>query len=464
MNATKRKFNALLNSIGSRPPSNSSKEDSACQSDSNLSQRKDQPKKRRVSDLITELNKSNRKPPRSDTSLYQKDSLVSVNLKGSSSSLKKSEDASNEPAKYAPWDRDNFLRRLKSFSSISDWTPKPAAVNEVEWAKRGWVCQKFERVRCCSCDVEIVVKLNRKEVDGKEEPVYVAHAIDELLVEKYVKLIITSHRENCLWRIRGCDNTIFKLPLNHPHTTIINLKDRFNEIKSSYQNLPYTHNLRFPDEFDLRDALNCLRNDFFLPNTSISEPIISDANKVAFALALFGWQGHHHERFGIQINSISCQACFRVLGLWMFKSKKVDKSGMELTGAAMNCLDVVGEHRLYCPWRNAASQNGVIDKELSPELLPGWKIVLQVVKSDSTLQNHINSSSNNPRKYFHNRASATKPGSMDGKINRDEKDREMRSRIMRVRSLFDPRMVRRGSRKMATKLDVDVKQTSNKVA
>lgn len=85
--------------------------------------------------------------------------------------------ADTSAPKYAPWDRGEFLKRLKSFSNLADWTPKPARVNEVEWAKRGWVCQKFERVRCCLCHVEILVKLNKKEVDGKEEDVYVAQNI-----------------------------------------------------------------------------------------------------------------------------------------------------------------------------------------------------------------------------------------------------------------------------------------------
>jgi hypothetical protein len=73
--------------------------------------------------------------------------------------------------KYAPWDRAAFLERLKTFSSITDWTPKPAKVNEVEWAKRGWVNKKWERVRCELCNIEILVKLNVKEIDGKEERV-----------------------------------------------------------------------------------------------------------------------------------------------------------------------------------------------------------------------------------------------------------------------------------------------------
>jgi hypothetical protein len=69
--------------------------------------------------------------------------------------------------------------------------------------------------------VEILVKLNKKVVDGKEVPVYVPanigmdfgsslgkdadDAVEEALVDKYSELIITSHDENCLWRRRGCD-------------------------------------------------------------------------------------------------------------------------------------------------------------------------------------------------------------------------------------------------------------------
>jgi hypothetical protein len=87
---------------------------------------------------------------------------------------------SGDTPKYAPWDRTAFLQRLKTFSNLTDWTPKPSKVNEVEWAKRGWVCQKLERVRCSLCNIEILVKLNRKEVDGKEVPVYVAQNIGRL--------------------------------------------------------------------------------------------------------------------------------------------------------------------------------------------------------------------------------------------------------------------------------------------
>ena len=174
MNATKRKFNALLNGIGNKsatslPPKDVNNvsyitlppamgQTAAGDGDSLV-------KRRRVSPSTSSSAKDGLSKPTSSNMTHKKSSsLASGTLE-------------TETLKYAPWDRAAFLARLKSFSNITDWTPKPARVNEVEWAKRGWVCQKLERVRCCLCNVEILVKLNRKEVDGREEPVYVAQNI-----------------------------------------------------------------------------------------------------------------------------------------------------------------------------------------------------------------------------------------------------------------------------------------------
>lgn len=164
MNATKRKFNALLNGIGNKSTTSlSSKEvNNVSKPDSTATSSDTQTKKRRIT------------PPSTATSKFPASSAVTM---AHQKSISLATNAVTAEPKYAPWDRAAFLKRLKSFSNLTDWTPKPARVNEVEWAKRGWVCQKFERVRCCLCNVEILVKLNKKEVNGKEEPVYVAHNI-----------------------------------------------------------------------------------------------------------------------------------------------------------------------------------------------------------------------------------------------------------------------------------------------
>lgn len=53
------------------------------------------------------------------------------------------------PPNFAPWSQESFLARLKTFSSVSQWHPKPDVINEVEWAKRGWV--SFEKTREEQC-------------------------------------------------------------------------------------------------------------------------------------------------------------------------------------------------------------------------------------------------------------------------------------------------------------------------
>jgi hypothetical protein len=174
MNATKRKFNALLNGIGNKSTTSlASKENASRVEVISTGDRDSQAKKRRISDS-TSISTSNGTLSLPRSTLTAKPPSTMHHKKSQSLATAA---LSTETPKYAPWDRGEFLKRLKSFSNITDWTPKPARVNEVEWAKRGWVCQKMERVRCCLCNVEILVKLNRKEVDGKEEPVYVAQNI-----------------------------------------------------------------------------------------------------------------------------------------------------------------------------------------------------------------------------------------------------------------------------------------------
>lgn len=70
---------------------------------------------------------------------------------------------------FVPWDRDVFLERLETFRRVDRWTSKPSPINEVQWAKRGWVCTDTMRVGCVSgCGGSVVVKLPDEidELDG----------------------------------------------------------------------------------------------------------------------------------------------------------------------------------------------------------------------------------------------------------------------------------------------------------
>ena len=167
----------------------------------------------------------------------------------------------------------------------------------------------------------------------------------------------------------------------------------------------------------------------------------TEPNKVALQIALCGWEGYSHHRLGAQLGSVSCQACFRVLGLWIFKSKRVTEDGEEVEGGLMNRLDVVKEHRDYCPWRNPASQSGInATVKEAGTALAGWEVALRVLKNDHYLRHNGARDNNAPAREAQS-SGPTQPefstnDDEDAK-SRDERDKERWARLRRVKSLFD---------------------------
>ena len=116
---------------------------------------------------------------------------------------------------------------------MDKWLGKPDKINEVQWAKRGWVCTDKETVRCVACGVTIVIRLtsdtpihndeveeakkdnaNEDSETEKEEEDWRADAFKEL-IERYARMITDSHASSCLWRRRGCDG------MSYPPSNVI---------------------------------------------------------------------------------------------------------------------------------------------------------------------------------------------------------------------------------------------------
>lgn len=373
-----------------------------------------------------------------------------------------SKDAKAQP-KYCPSDRDQLIKRLATFQELTEWTPKPDRVNEIEWAKRGWVCQGKERVRCTLCNKELVVKLNKKEVDGKEVPVLVASEIAEALVQKYTELIVESHSEECLWRKRGCDDSLLRLPLAHPKTALEQLRQRYDELCDRKAFLPYEFNLRLPESLNLDTVLSHLPSDFFTNPpppavTASSTPTPNPTpNKPALALALMGWQGLTNPRIGQVPNSASCHTCLRRLGLWMFKSKEVDPdTNAILKPAPMDHLDPLREHRFFCPWKNGAIQRNPGARPTTEVPKAGWEILVQVLKNDAFLRSHAAAGSKSHGRSKSSVVPGTLPPSTPGRpgsaggggfdpeeeeeedeATRTAKDKARWARLRKVKSLFN---------------------------
>jgi hypothetical protein len=121
---------------------------------------------------------------------------------------------------YAPWNHEYFIARLKTFADVKKWSPKPSGVDEVAWAKRGWINVGLEEVSCRSCGKRLVVKLEtngahreyqKNTLNGKDETDGQKWWIEEAekgLVERYESLVVEGHSEACLWRKSSCKGMI----------------------------------------------------------------------------------------------------------------------------------------------------------------------------------------------------------------------------------------------------------------
>lgn len=90
-------------------------------------------------------------------------------LKPSRRTIRTSSASSSKRPTFVPWDRDVFLERLETFRRVDRWSSKPSPINEVQWAKHGWICTDVMRVSCVSgCGGSVVVKLPDEidELDG----------------------------------------------------------------------------------------------------------------------------------------------------------------------------------------------------------------------------------------------------------------------------------------------------------
>ncbi len=177
-----------------------------------------------------------------------------------------------------------------------------------------------------------------------------------------------------------------------------------------------------------------------------SDPIASTAsplpvNTAALTLALFGWQAEEGHIPGLA----TCTACFRRLGLWLFKNSPDPASQ-----SSMNRLDVVGEHRDYCPWINALSQTGTSSRRTSLDGLAGWQVLLRAI--NAITQHERNERGMTSAVATTDLGDATSEVGSEVSLatisrdrkDEDERDKERWAKLKRLKQIFH---VKRGKRK-----------------
>ncbi|RMJ22118.1 hypothetical protein PHISP_07017 [Aspergillus sp. HF37] len=441
----KRKFHRVLDSLSKPPqaPDSSAKSSAAATAT---------PRERTLANLsVKKVRLSNGAD--SEVSSARK-SILKVGPSGS----RVSSTSSTARPSFVPWDRERFLERLETFRRVDRWSPKPDAVNEVAWAKRGWICTDVSRVTCVGgCGGSVVVKLPDEldELDGYDaEKVQERKEVRAKLVEEYARLLTDGHVENCPWTTKGCDATIHRLPVSNSDTAIAGLRSRYFNLAKMGDKLPSNNIIRTPETLDLGEMMKILPEGFqeqaqrpksAQPETAPggesednAQPTETESsiNETAFALAFFGWDTTSSETAGLA----ECAACFRRLGLWMYKPKE--------NGAApvYDTLEVANEHMEYCPWINGQAQSGTGKATDKPqELRSAWELLVQGLRVNHRRRTRASMSRDTSR-------AASETSSMDAPVG-DEADQETRkesdkawwAKIRRMRQMLQVKSSKRKS-------------------
>ena len=285
-----------------------------------------------------------------------------------------------------------------------------------------------------------------------------------------------------------CLDSLIRIALSHFRDALVELRVRYDELVERKDFLPYEFNIRLPEHLDLDSILLNLPPDFFAstyiasstsvtstPATPNSSTIENPPNRVALALALFGWQRLSNPRMGAVRDTISCHTCLRRLGLWMFKSKQVDPDGTVVSPAPMDHLDPVAEHRFFCPWKNMAAQRVNYNVLNSSTDAAAWGRLVQIIRNEASVRGAFD---RKHRKSFIDRRlgnqsapstpvqnprdaalpnPANTPGALslatddgdDDEGTRVAQDKAMSSRLRRIKSLFVPKDKDRDKSRMA---------------
>ncbi|KAJ5835755.1 hypothetical protein N7447_001781 [Penicillium robsamsonii] len=360
---------------------------------------------------------------------------------------------SNKRPTFVPWDRERFLERLETFRRVDRWTSKPSPINEVQWAKRGWICTDVMRVTCVSdCGGAVVVKLPDEidELDGFNiEKVEERKEVRARLVDEYAKMLSNAHGENCPWRIKSCDATIQHLPLTNCDSALLGLHKRYTNISEMGEKLPADDIIQIPEGLDLDVIIKGLPEEWFkeaekpaVSTDGETQPTTADnqdstkthkhVNRAALALALLGWDTASDGAAGL----VGCGACFRRLGLWMYKPK--DNGDVTV----YTSLDVADEHMEYCPWIDKVAQSGTgRPNEKLAELRAGWQMVAEAVKVKHRRRLRTMASADTLRTDPETPTEAT--GEEENADAKKKADREWWAKIRRVRQVLTAKSPKR---------------------
>ncbi|KAK5679712.1 hypothetical protein LTS10_007660 [Elasticomyces elasticus] len=276
--------------------------------------------------------------------------------------LESNGESSRKPPNYSPWSHDTFLARLKTFSSVSLWHPKPEAISEVEWARRGWVCVDVNTVACKGgCEKRVVVSLLFDKTDDNadesntgvdDEDSDDESMKEDALVARYRSLLVDGHSTSCPWHKAGCKDDIYHLQVVRPSIWQPELKKRYQSLRELDPVIRDVNVTTIP-----RESANSLPSERLLAD--VPSDLLDEADSTstdaarALDVALHGWRGSQDSGNDL----LRCDACFQRVGLWMYQpGYQQSRASSDDDDDSMATLDLLELHRDHCPWRNSDTQ------------------------------------------------------------------------------------------------------------
>ncbi|KAG3098514.1 hypothetical protein PI124_g15356 [Phytophthora idaei] len=269
-----------------------------------------------------------------------------------------------------PWEHADFLSRVSSFS-IASWFAKPDVISAFECARHGWRNSGPDQLHCNCCMQFLCFKIDKKLI----------------------------HTQLCPWWGNPSPEAFTTLPIATKRQVYEGFMDRLEELVARMRKDDEFHDqmraIKVVDAVlatilneaggtevsaaSLDTATFALKLSVRIPQLK-DTPISSDALVSAAFLIVCGWQFDEKD-----VEMLWCGSCNRRWQAFSVKAskendeKEIEPPAKRLKTDTARAVDLLSQHRHFCPWVAGRKSTGVDDYgEIDPKLwefvkLPGWK-------------------------------------------------------------------------------------------
>ncbi|KAI9208667.1 C3HC zinc finger-like-domain-containing protein [Polychytrium aggregatum] len=237
----------------------------------------------------------------------------------------------------------DLLDRISTFKE-SFWFGKPDTLSAAVCAHHGWCGYALNTLRCSSCHTILSCHLQGAE----------AHDSD---AAEFRARLQTAHNERCPWRSFTTPETAYKFPIVSNDYAEKAFRSRMDSFLDCRDDIPSVSSSKILPH--LKEILKHVSDDLSLSSRPVSPPALQSI----VMLSLAGWECH---RGAPGRTTAKCHLCHRVVGLWNFARATASRENQDLEGTPTagavpdddtRLLDVVAEHRRYCPWVTAGTDS-----------------------------------------------------------------------------------------------------------